>query len=72
MTKIIKNSDFIREKLEQCLDLQEEKDSQLVTELKTALSEPYITLELMKQIKSLWNKHFKGKPAKKSAFKITI
>lgn len=66
MTKIIKNNGFLREKIEQCLDIQQEKESQLATELKTALSEPYITLELMKQIKSLWNKHFKGKPAKNS------
>ncbi len=65
MTKIIKNNDYIREKLEQCMDLTSKSDTSsndlLKGEIKAALLEPLISFDLLKDLKKLWNQHFPSK-----------
>lgn len=64
MSKLIKNSDFIRNKLEKCIDLLKEKDennSDLIDTYEVALNEDYLSVDLLKSLKTYWNKHNESK-----------
>ena len=64
MTKIIKNNEFVRSKLQECLKPHltiADEDAQFLAQLETLLNEDYLTMEFIKRFKTFWNQHFKGK-----------
>jgi len=54
MTKLIKNNDFIRNKIEECIELRldEINDS-----FEVALNEDYLNVDFLKQLKNIWNQN---------------
>lgn len=63
MSKIIENSDFLREKIKKCLDLRSSSDHEqnFLKQIESALDEDYVDLDFIKNFKNLWNESFPGK-----------
>lgn len=56
MSKLIKNNDFIRNKLEECIDLKVDGND-LVDLFEVSLHEEYLSVELLKTLKKFWNEN---------------
>ena len=64
-TRTIKNTETIRKKIEECLDLMKKSElhlkdefvSNLKTNLEDDLGEDFVTFETLRNVKTFWNKH---------------
>jgi hypothetical protein len=56
MSKLIKNNDFIRNKIEECIELRLDDINDL---FEVSLNEDYLCVDFIKKLKSIWNKHNK-------------
>ncbi len=56
MSKLIKNNDFIRNKIEECIELRLDEINDL---FEVSLNEDYLSIDFIKQLKNIWNKHNK-------------
>lgn len=61
MKKTIKNTQFIRTKLKECLDEETEREDNFFDDLRSSLNDEYISIELLKTLKIFWNNTFPSK-----------
>ncbi len=66
MSKIIKNSEFLRNRIERCLDQVDRPDEARAVltrqKIQMYMNEECVDLEFIKNFKVLWNTHFPSKP----------
>ncbi len=66
MSKIIKNSEFLRNRIERCLDQVDRPDAARAVltrqKMQMYMNEECVDLEFIKNFKVLWNTHFPSKP----------
>ena len=65
MSKIIKNSEFLRNRIERCLDQPDRPDEARAVlsrqKMQMYMNEECVDLEFIKNFKVVWNTHFPSK-----------
>ncbi len=64
-SKIIKNNEYIREKIQACLKINNSSETMndenlFLQQMESSLDEEYLSLDFIKQFKTYWNQNIQG------------
>ena len=56
MSKLIKNNEFIRTKMDKCIDMLQDSNN-TDTLFEEAINDEYLSVEILQRLKNGWNEH---------------